>query len=131
MPAFSFVANGYELSAGLAKVPKRSGSTGKIWECGQAAFGAELTASSAHHPPWGKRDIVEVSIMGNARCTLEINVWCYCSYLIPLTNIARLLIRLTSESWTLLDAWMNVAIWGAQESVWVVVTTGKWEEGCE
>lgn len=24
MPAFSFVANGYELSAGLARVPKRS-----------------------------------------------------------------------------------------------------------
>lgn len=51
-PAFSFVANGYELSAGLARVPKRSGSRGKILECGQAAFGAELKeASSAHYPP--------------------------------------------------------------------------------
>jgi hypothetical protein len=84
MPAFSFVANGYELSAGLARVPKRSGSRGKIWECGQTAFRAELTASSAHRPPWGKREIVAVPIMGYARCSLEINVLCDCLHIIPL-----------------------------------------------
>lgn len=51
MPAFSFVANGYELSAGLAGVPKRSGSREKILERGPAAFAAALPlrAPSTHY----------------------------------------------------------------------------------